>query len=104
MERKEDSTKAVAERMARSPATNGTADAAVDDVIGGHAQVRGAVLEHPQHGGDDAAHRAQFLGRAPVEGRRRREEVAEQLDLPDRVPGETVWMAPENKFGAARDG
>src|SRR2546428_8124355 len=44
--------------------------------------MRGAAFEHPQNRPDDAAHRPQLLGSAPVEGRRRREEVAEQLERP----------------------
>jgi len=53
-----------------------------DDVIGGHAQMRGAAFEHAQDRPHDAAHRPQLLGSAPVEGGRRREEVAEQLERP----------------------
>jgi len=49
---------------------------------GGHRRVRDTVLEHPQHGADDAAYRPQRLGRAALEGRRRREEVPEQLVRP----------------------
>ena len=45
-------------------------------------EMRGAALEHAENGSDDAAHRPQLLGGAPVEGRRRREEVAEQLVRP----------------------
>jgi len=41
--------------------------------------MRGAAFEHSQNRSDDAAHRPQLLRRAPIEGRRRRQEVAEQL-------------------------
>src|SRR5262249_35509428 len=51
----------------------------LDDVIGGDAHVRGAALEHAEDRPDDPAHRSELRWRAPVEGRRGREEVAEQL-------------------------
>ncbi len=51
----------------------------LDDVVRGHAQVRAAALEHAQDRRDDAAHRPQLGGRAPIEHGRRREEVAEEL-------------------------
>src|SRR2546425_792336 len=50
-----------------------------DDVIGGHAQVGRAALEHAEDRPDDTADRAERLGSVPVEGRPRREEVAGQL-------------------------
>ena len=51
-------------------------------MIGGHAQVRDAAFEHPENRRGDAAHRSQLLRSAPVKGRGRREEVAEQLERP----------------------
>ena len=51
----------------------------LDDVIGGHAQMRRAALEHAQDRRDDAPNSQQLLRPAAVEGRPRREEVAEEL-------------------------
>ena len=51
----------------------------LDHVIGGHAQVGRAALEHAEDRRDDAPHRAQLGRRVPVKGRPRREEVAEEL-------------------------
>src|SRR5207245_4030115 len=53
-----------------------------DDVIGRHAQMRHATLEHAEHRRDDTPYRPERLGSAPVEGRRRREEVAEEPERP----------------------
>ncbi len=53
-----------------------------DDVIGGHAQMRGPVFGDAQNRHDAAAHCPQLLGPAPVEGRLRREEVTEQGERP----------------------
>ena len=50
-----------------------------DDVVSRHAKMRGAVFEHSEHRPDDPADRPQLLGRVPLEGRRGREEVAEEL-------------------------
>src|SRR5262245_14476593 len=41
--------------------------------------MRGAALEHPEDRADDPPPRAKLGRRTPVEGRRRREEVAEQF-------------------------
>jgi len=51
----------------------------LDHVIGGHAQVGRAALEHAEDRRDDAPHRAQLRRGVPVKGRPRREEVAEEL-------------------------
>ena len=53
-----------------------------DDVIGGHSHVRGAAFEHAENGSDDTTDRPELRRRAPVERRRGREEVAEQLVRP----------------------
>ena len=42
----------------------------------------GAGLQHSQEGADDAADGPQLFGSAPVEGRGRRQEIAEQLERP----------------------
>src|SRR5262249_60794386 len=49
------------------------------DVIRGDAHGRGAGLEHAEDRPADPAHRSQLGRRTPVEGRRGRQEVAEQL-------------------------
>jgi hypothetical protein len=63
----------------------------LDDVIGGHAHMRGPALEHAKDRSDDPAHRSQLRRRAPVEGRRRREEIAEQLVGPVDQMDDHEW-------------
>jgi hypothetical protein len=48
-------------------------------VVRGDPQMRRAALQHFENRGDDAAHSSQLGRRATVEGRCRREEVAEEL-------------------------
>src|SRR5262245_10649371 len=65
--------------------------------------MRGAALEHPEDRADDPPHRAKLGRRTPVEGRRRREEVAEQLvravDQMDDHEGDDTVESRFMKFG-----
>jgi hypothetical protein len=49
-----------------------------NDVIGGHAHVRGAAIDHAEHGPDHAAHGADLTA-VLVKSRRHRVEVPEEL-------------------------
>src|SRR4029453_16721689 len=75
----------------------------LDDVVGGDPQMRSAVLEDAEDRSDDTAHRSELGRRAPVESRRRREEIAEQLVGPvDQMDDHEVDDTVESrvmKFG-----